>query len=404
MVRGVVCVGLAACWIALTHGLGGSAFAQSAEGAKTLKGALFAACLQKQFPNIQYDEHSRIAFDPDAKRNFAYENGKWIDVKTGKTVCPDPTATTGAKTVKGALFAACLQKKIPNIQYDERSRIAFDPDSKRNFAYENGAWIDTKTLRAVCPEPPPQRTARPVEAPPSPPSPQVGMLVMPLGSNYALTFSVGPTFTRYSSSYSSTGSQAPDSSSSRTTGAAICGGFTAYYPTAGNAIEYGGGLNICGDTTGATKLFDIVRHPGSGHVSATVNPGVRLEPFVGIHVPINAGPVVDMIMRVGPVFANNTLSITSDQTGAGGRLETASNSVWTTGAGLTLGAMGRLCTNCVFNGPLNFGVLGKVTWLPASESARVTSSAFGFTETASIDRATNFGVLANVSVPFGSPR
>jgi hypothetical protein len=129
----------------------------------------------------------------------------------------------------------------------------------------------------------------------------------------------------------------------------------------------------------------------------TVDPGARLEPFLGAHVQFNS---THLIMRVGPVFADNSLAIMSNQTGAGGNLEAASKSVWATGAGTTLGLSWAACSNCALGRQLNVGVYWKTEWFRGSQSINVASSRFGFVETGSIERASNQSLTGNLSVRF----
>jgi hypothetical protein len=213
---------------------------------------------------------------------------------------------------------------------------------------------------------------------------------------YSLTAGAGGTWTNYLATYNSTGTQLGNRTGSNTTGAALCGGFTAYYPIS-STIDYGGGFNACADTTGKTTLFNILRHPGGGAVMMTVDPGARLEPFLGAHVQFNS---THLIMRVGPVFADNSLAIMSNQTGAGGNLEAASKSVWATGAGTTLGLSWAACSNCALGRQLNVGVYWKTEWFRGSQSINVASSRFGFVETGSIERASNQSLTGNLSVRF----
>jgi uncharacterized protein YkwD len=113
---------------------------------------LYARCLKAQFPEIErsFDDHKR-AYDPASGRNFAYEDGKWIDIKTGQNVCPKKPPPAEALQ-EDWLYARCLKAQFPEIErsFDDHKR-AYDPASGRNFAYEDGKWIDIKTGEAVCP-------------------------------------------------------------------------------------------------------------------------------------------------------------------------------------------------------------------------------------------------------------
>jgi hypothetical protein len=223
---------------------------------------------------------------------------------------------------------------------------------------------------------------------------------------FALSASIGPIFSRFNASYSSNGNQEPGSFSANSTGISICGGPTVYYPIANTRFQYGGGLNFCGETTGSVTLFQTPRHPNNGHVTAEVDPGVRVEPFIGVHIDLTGGPGAaspfdHAMFRAGPVFAHNKLSATSDQTGAGGQFESASTSDWITGFGLTGGLSSKLCPNCLWGRPLSLNLLAKVVWFRDSQSVVVHSSQFNFDETITLDSSTQISVLLNLSTPLG---
>lgn len=211
----------------------------------------------------------------------------------------------------------------------------------------------------------------------------------------------------YSSSYRSTGAQAPLDASSNHTGALICGGVNGYWPMggvmpSGYVGTYGGGINICGVGGGKSELFRYIVHPAGGAFTGTVDPGPRIEVYIGTHWdafgPGRSNPY--LFMRVGPVFAQNKISVTSDQVGAGGRLESASSSSWTTGAGLELGISSPLCGNCAWGNPVRWSFSGKGYWFGSGPSVSVTSAAFGFTEKANIRRSSEYSLNFGLSVPF----
>ena len=108
-------------------------------------------CLKEKFPETSLSGDGRTAFDPESERNFAYEGDAWIDVKTGESICP-----VTARLLRQAYWN-CLKKKFPDISLSGDGKTAFDSESERNFAYEDGAWIDVKTGESICPKRP--RTA-----------------------------------------------------------------------------------------------------------------------------------------------------------------------------------------------------------------------------------------------------
>jgi hypothetical protein len=224
---------------------------------------------------------------------------------------------------------------------------------------------------------------------------------------YALSFSTGSDFMHYSSSYRSTGTQAPLDASSSHTSALICGGVNGYWPMpglmpSGYQGTVGGGINICGVAGGKSTLYSYYIHPGNGAVTATVDPGARVEAYLGYHWdafgPERTNPYI--YMRYGPVFAQNKISVTSNQTGAGGRFESADRTVWTTGVGVELGLSSPLCPSCAWGKPLRWTVSGKGYWFGSGPSVSVTSSAFGFTEKANISRSSEYSLNFGLSMAF----
>jgi hypothetical protein len=221
-----------------------------------------------------------------------------------------------------------------------------------------------------------------------------------VASPYTISVSGGANWTHFSSKYSSTGVQAAASGSSHATASEACAGINGYWPIASGPIEYGGGINLCEDFTGTTTLFDIVRHGLTGHVIATIDPGPRIELYAGVHY---AGPAqTQFYMRIGPDFAYNKLSVTSNQVPGGGVFETASNSFWATGLGLQAGASHPVCTDCFFGLPVSASIGGKFAWYPGSHSVAV-NSVLDFTETATVDHVTQYSLVGALSVPFGAP-
>lgn len=138
------------CVIAL--GWHSSAFSQ---GPKNMRGALHY-CMKATYPEMSFNydnPNGPTAYDPASGRNFAYDNDRWIDTKTGQTVCPSP-AGTGPKTMRGALHH-CMKATFPEMSFNydnPNGPTAYDPASGRNFAFENDRWIDVKTGKSVCPE------------------------------------------------------------------------------------------------------------------------------------------------------------------------------------------------------------------------------------------------------------
>jgi len=138
--------------------------ADSKQVGTTYRGILFR-CLQDKWPDIQIGDPPDSAFVPETGQNLAWDSNKktWIDTKTLQSVLP-------FKTLRGAMFSCCLQKKWPDIQIGDPPDSAFVPETGQNLAWDNDkqAWIDTKTLECICPKCPPPR----VTTTPAPPSKQ----------------------------------------------------------------------------------------------------------------------------------------------------------------------------------------------------------------------------------------
>jgi len=87
--------------------------AESKEVSTTYSGILFR-CLQEKWPDIQSSGGGRHVFVPEIGQNLAWDKDKqaWIDVKTGKCICPEcppsrtaqqPTPTPAGDTLKRVL-------------------------------------------------------------------------------------------------------------------------------------------------------------------------------------------------------------------------------------------------------------------------------------------------------------
>jgi hypothetical protein len=225
------------------------------------------------------------------------------------------------------------------------------------------------------------------------------------GSPYAWTFSSGPDFAHYSSSYRSTGTQAPRDATSNHTDALLCGGANGYWPLGARTdwnVAYGGGVNYCYAAAGKNDLYNFSIHPANGLVTATVEPRSRIEVFSGFHFA-PAGPEATnpfFFMRVGPVFADNKISIRSDQTGGGGTVVTASSSKWNTGLMVELGyATQPLCGSCMFGNSVRLTMSGKAYWFGSGPSVTAHSSTFGFDETSKIESSRELSLSFGLSSP-----
>jgi hypothetical protein len=209
----------------------------------------------------------------------------------------------------------------------------------------------------------------------------------------------GALWTRASSSYLSNGGQTPGSFSSNATG----GDFYAqlkYMQQLGNGVSLSFGLNGGVNATGTMTLFDIRRHQTNatnGHVIGTLDSGAVVNPFVELRAPVTPGTYA--WIAPGAMFQEQKLSLSSDQTGFGGKLEQASASYWATGFDLRGGVSTVVCPKCFLNQPLILGVGGSATWFNSSQSVDLRSSTFGFTETARVDSTRQYGVQVKLTTP-----
>ena len=367
---------LAMAFCTLAFGCPTPAVAQKVpSGAALQEDWLFVNCLRKQFPDIQRDisDHTR-AFDPKSGRNFAYENGTWINVKTGQNICPKKPPS-GAALQEDWLFVNCLRKRFPDIQRDISDHTrAFDPTSGRNFAYENGTWIDVKTGEAICPKA----------------GPTIGMVIEP-------KISVGGGGSSSDPTYDSTGGQEPFKGDSSDTNGQVCGGATVYPGFVVGPAKIGLDVNVCSGSS--DTLFRIERHGPGGDVDLHASTNVIIDVLFKGEVPL--GPANNLFLSggVGPTFRDLDLKLTSDQSFFGGGVPSESNSNWQTGVVLSAGLSTFVCPQCIGGYPLKLGVEGRARFFP-SESVDLTSPSFGFTETGKTGDTTDYSVLTTFSTPF----
>src|SRR5258707_11652947 len=146
----------------------GQAVAQKASSDAVYNDYQFAKCLRSKFPEISRSLDGQTAFDPVSKRNFAWDKERqtWIDTKTLESISCSGIASKDA-VYNDYQFANCLRSTFPEISRSFDGQTAFDPMSKRNFAWDSDkqAWIDTKTLECICPKCAPPGTVKP---PPTP--------------------------------------------------------------------------------------------------------------------------------------------------------------------------------------------------------------------------------------------
>ncbi len=216
------------------------------------------------------------------------------------------------------------------------------------------------------------------------------------------------------SSYDSTGGQAPFNGDwSHSTGQ-VCGGATLYPGFVVGAARVGFDVNLCsGSKTfgpGDTTLFTIMRH-GPGDVDLRSSTNVIIDTLVKAEVPLGDPEVeYDPLSRhfyvsvgIGPTFREQNLSLTSNQSFFGGGVPSISETNWQTGFAVSAGLSTFVCPTCIAGNPLKVGIEGRARFFP-SQSINLLSPVFGFTETGRTGSTTDYSALVTMSVPIGYGR
>lgn len=294
----------------------------------------------------------------------------WIDTKTGQPVGELPIIAGPGEHPFGTGYHIVY----PDISDPKR---AYDPDTKRNFA------------REVC-------SPRTATAPQS--TPQVGMVVEP-------RIGIGGGGSSGTSSYDSTGGQAPFNGDWSRTNAQLCGGVTLYPGFVIGPARVGLDVNICSGSntfgSGDTTLFRIQRH-GPGDVDLRSSTNVIIDLLFKGEVPVGPSSNFFLSGGIGPTFRDINLTLTSNQSFFGGGVPSVSDSTWQTGLGLSAGLSTFVCPNCIAGNPLKVGVEGRARFFP-SQSISLRSPAFGFVETGSTGRTTDYSGMVTFAVPIPIP-
>lgn len=248
---------------------------------------------------------------------------------------------------------------------------AYDPETGRNFA------------REACP---PRTAVTP------PPTPQIGMVIEP-------HIGLGIGGASGTATYRSTGAQAPFDGDWWKSTAQICGGATFWPGYVAGPVNLGLDVNACNGTSGT--LFQINRHGPGGDVDLRASTNVVIDVLFKGEVPV--GPANDWFFSagVGPTFRELDLTLTSNQSFFGGGIPSVSESAWQAGLGLSAGLSTFVCPDCIAGNPLKVGIEGRARFFP-SQSISLPSPVFGFTETGSTGRTTDYSAFVTFSVPFGA--
>jgi hypothetical protein len=197
--------------------------------------------------------------------------------------------------------------------------------------------------------------------------------------------------------YDSTGTQAPFSGNWSKSTAQICGGATVWPGFVVGPINLGLDVNSCSGSS--DTLFQIIRHGPDGDVNLHASTNVIIDVLFKGEVPVGPANNWFFAAGVGPAFRQLDLTLTSDQSFFGGGIPSARDSTWQTSLGLSAGLSTFICPDCIAGSPLKVGVEGRARFFP-SQSINLTSPVFGFTETGSTGRPTEYSALVTFGVPF----
>ena len=249
--------------------------------------------------------------------------------------------------------------------------------------------------------------------------------------------------------YSSTGGQPPGAGRGERSDANACGALQGWVSVGafedlakrlgGNVVvlgktEVGLRFGVCHLGNGEKIVFKELRHPGTdGTVGLTERERTEIKLYLMLRQTFlvdigglfgrgtaflpgdqfastelaqgaaatrapNYWPVA-LYVGGGPSYVSSTIEIVSNQTGAGGAVETTRERKSDTAWGLVIGAQTALCRRCVLGSPIMIGVEGGWMWLP-DRTVNVRSSAFGFVETGRVTNRSSTRVMVTMSVPF----
>jgi len=191
--------------------------------------------------------------------------------------------------------------------------------------------------------------------------------------------------------YESTGGQAPFSGSFSHTGAQFGGGAT-FFPGScvGPALL---GFDVGVFSRPGQTFFAIPRH-GSGLVTLE-SASLFVDLLVTGQVPVGPANNWFFTAGLGPTFRHLNFTLRSDQSAFAGGVPSISESTWRPGLAVMGGLSTFACSNCIAGHPLRVGVEGRARFFP-SQSISLRSPVFGFTETGSTGRTTDYSVLVSL--------
>jgi hypothetical protein len=241
--------------------------------------------------------------------------------------------------------------------------------------------------------------------PPAGPRTEAASFVFEPQISFGITGSSG------TSSYDSTGGQAPFNGDwSHSTGQ-VCGGATFYPGFVIGPARVGLDVNVCSGSntfgSGDTTLFAIMRH-GPGDVVLRSSTNVVIDTLFKAEVPLGDPQAVYdprtnswfLSVGIGPSFREQNLTLTSDQSFFGGGVPSISATTWQSGFVVSTGISTFVCPTCIAGNPLKVGIEGRARFFP-SQSNSLHSIAFAFEERGSTGSTTDYSAQVTLSVPMG---
>ena len=140
------------------------AMAQEGPSVRHASGAWWL-CVKEKWPDARIDHDSKKVFIPETGQNLAWDKDKsaWIDVKTGQAV------RGNCKTLAGACWRSIRNKwPDVRIDHDSKKVFIPETGQNLAWDKDKQAWIDVKTGKCICPECEETRTAHAPPPTPTP--------------------------------------------------------------------------------------------------------------------------------------------------------------------------------------------------------------------------------------------
>ena len=140
-------------------------FAGSALAQKTTASLVGFNCLKKKWPDVSIDHRSKMVFVPETGQNLAWDKDKqaWTDVKTGQPVWGD------CRNLSEACWHFLKSKwPDVSIDHQSKMAFVPETGQNLAWDKEKQAWVDVKTGKCICPECEEKRTAHAPPPTPTP--------------------------------------------------------------------------------------------------------------------------------------------------------------------------------------------------------------------------------------------